>query len=97
MYVYCTSNSPILYQVRAFQDVAAGKLEDDHFPCVNKRMYVGDGTTKPRVLIFVLGGISWFELLQLTQKAKEMNQPITVMSTKIFDDASEYLNFVRKL
>jgi len=94
------TNKPLEFQsrlVRAFENVANGKLEDDFFPCVNKRMYLGDDSSKCRILILVLGGISWFEFTQLTNKAKELGHPVTVISTKLYDDASEYLDMLSKL
>lgn len=83
--------------LRAFEDVMANNLKDAEFPCVNKRMVIPNGKMKPRVIVFVLGGVSWYEFLQLTESAKKADQPITVMSSRFFNGPGDYLKSIARL
>jgi len=82
---------------RAFENLANGHLDDDDFPCVTPRPSIPGQKVKPRTIILVIGGISWFEFLQLTASARQLEHPVTVISTRFFNGASDFLSVAKRL
>eukprot|EP00939_MAST-03C_sp_MAST-3C-sp1_P001330 g1330.t1 len=82
---------------QAFEELINGTLSDVDFPSVNRRMAIPGQTMKPRTIILVLGGISWFEFLQLTETARKLKQSVTVISTRFFSSASDFLGAAKRL